>query len=42
MIDLPEGGGKIPISPEYIRGIKGDELMIKNYLGDEYRYPIND
>ncbi|MDB9822432.1 KamA family radical SAM protein [Deltaproteobacteria bacterium] len=42
MIDLPEGGGKIPITPEYIRGIKGDELVVKNYLGDEYRYPIID
>ena len=40
MIDLPKGGGKIPITPEYIRGIKGNELVIKNYLGDEYRYPI--
>ena len=42
VIDLPEGGGKIPITPEYIRGIKGNEFVIKNYLGDEYRYPIVD
>jgi lysine 2,3-aminomutase len=42
VIDLPEGGGKIPITPDYIRGIKGNELIIKNYLGDDYNYPIID
>lgn len=42
MIDLPGGGGKIPITPEYIRRIKGKELVIKNYLGHEYNYPIID
>ena len=40
MIDLPGGGGKIPVTPEYIRKIKENELVIKNYLGHEYRYPI--
>ncbi len=40
VIDLPGGGGKIPVTPKYIRAIKGNELLIKNYLGDEYRYPI--
>jgi len=40
VIDLPGGGGKIPITPDYIRGIKGDEYIMRNYLGDEYRYPI--
>jgi lysine 2,3-aminomutase len=42
MIDLPGGGGKIPITPEYIRKIKGNALVIRNYLGHEYRYPIID
>jgi lysine 2,3-aminomutase len=42
VIDLPGGGGKIPLTPDYIRGIKGDEYIIRNYLGDEYRYPIID
>ncbi|MFC1839074.1 KamA family radical SAM protein [Thermodesulfobacteriota bacterium] len=41
MIDLPEGGGKIPVIPQYIKGIKGDKLVIKNYKGLEYYYPIN-
>jgi lysine 2,3-aminomutase len=40
MIDLPGGGGKVPITPGYIRRIKGKELVIKNYLGHEYMYPI--
>ena len=40
MIDLPHGGGKIPVIPEYIQEMKGDEIVIKNYLGKEYRYPL--
>ena len=40
MIDLPDGGGKVPITPEYINGVDGNELLIKNYLGKEYRYPV--
>jgi lysine 2,3-aminomutase len=40
MIDLPDGGGKVPITPEYVKAIKGDELIIKNYLGREFRYPV--
>ncbi|MFC1868566.1 KamA family radical SAM protein [Thermodesulfobacteriota bacterium] len=41
MIDLPNGGGKIPITPEYIKGIEGNEFVIKNYRGEYYRYPVN-
>jgi len=40
MIDLPDGGGKVPVTPDYIKEIKGDELLIKNYLGREFRYPV--
>jgi len=40
MIDIPGGGGKIPITPDYVLGIKGNELLLKNYLGKRYRYPI--
>lgn len=40
MIDLPEGGGKVPVTPEYIKGVDGDELIIENYTGKEFRYPM--
>jgi lysine 2,3-aminomutase len=40
MIDLPDGGGKVPITPEYIQGVEGNELVIRNYLGKEFRYPV--
>ncbi len=38
-IDLPGGGGKVPIQPDYIIGTDGEALLIKNYKGNEYRYP---
>jgi lysine 2,3-aminomutase len=38
MIDAPGGGGKVPISPEYVAGREGDYLILRNYLGELYRY----
>lgn len=38
MIDAPGGGGKIPISPDYVRGREGDTLLLENFRGDVYRY----
>jgi lysine 2,3-aminomutase len=40
MIDLPGGGGKIPLIPEYVLESKEDELLVKNYLGEKYGYPL--
>ncbi|MGD9158263.1 MAG: lysine 2,3-aminomutase, partial [Desulfobacteraceae bacterium] len=40
VIDLPDGGGKIPVMPEYIKAVKGNEIIIKNYMGVEYKYPV--
>jgi lysine 2,3-aminomutase len=40
VIDLPGGGGKIPVIPEYIKSVKGNEFIIKNYKGVEYKYPV--
>ncbi len=37
VIDAPGGGGKIPILPDYLQSI-GDEVVLKNYLGDIFRY----
>lgn len=38
VIDIPGGGGKIPVTPEYIQQIKGDSILIKNYQGNFYKY----
>ncbi len=39
-IDLPGGGGKIALVPDHIVK-KGDSwITVKNYLGNEYKYPI--
>lgn len=39
VIDGPGGGGKIPLSPNYVVGRDGDELVIRNYEGKVFRYP---
>ena len=41
VIDAPGGGGKIPINPEYIKEITDDAIVMRNFSGDEYTYPIN-
>ena len=38
VIDAPGGGGKIPLSPDYVVGYEDDTLILKNYRGKEYRY----
>lgn len=38
VIDAPGGGGKIPLLPDYLQSL-GSEVVLKNYLGDTYRYP---
>ena len=40
MIDIPGGGGKIPITPEYVLGEDKEVLLIRNYQGEVYRYPV--
>jgi lysine 2,3-aminomutase len=39
VIDAPGGGGKIPLLPEYRRGRDGDDLLLMNFEGRQYRYP---
>ncbi len=39
VIDAPGGGGKIPLIPETVVGRDGDDLLIRNYEGNIYRYP---
>jgi lysine 2,3-aminomutase len=39
VIDAPGGGGKIPLLPDYLIGRDGDDLILRNYAGNTYRYP---
>jgi lysine 2,3-aminomutase len=39
VIDAPDGGGKIPLLPDYIVGRDGDDLLLRNFEGGVYRYP---
>ena len=38
VIDAPGGGGKIPLSPDYIVGYEDDTIILRNFRGKEYRY----
>ena len=38
VIDLVHGGGKVPLQPNYVLAQTEDELMLKNYEGNVYRY----
>ncbi len=40
VIDAPGGGGKIPINPEYVKEVTESEIIMRNFQGDEYRYPL--
>lgn len=39
VVDAPEGGGKIPLLPDYVAGREGDELLLQNYANKIFRYP---
>ncbi len=39
VIDAPGGGGKIPLMPNYVAGREGDDLLLRNYTSQIYRYP---
>ena len=39
VIDAPGGGGKVPLTPDYMLGRDGDDILLKNYAGEIYRYP---
>lgn len=40
VIDAPGGGGKIPINPDYVKEITDKEIIMRNFQGKEYRYPL--
>ncbi|HVU18416.1 MAG TPA: KamA family radical SAM protein [Candidatus Didemnitutus sp.] len=40
VIDAPGGGGKVPINPEYVESIDDNEVVFRNYEGQQFRYPL--
>jgi len=38
VVDLVQGGGKVPLQPNYVLSMTDDELLLKNYEGQVYRY----
>jgi len=40
VIDAPGGGGKIPINPDYVKEITEESIVMRNFSGDEYSYPL--
>jgi lysine 2,3-aminomutase len=38
VIDLPQGGGKVPVLPRYMMTNPGEDLVFRNYTGRYYRY----
>ncbi len=40
VIDAPGGGGKIPINPNYVKEITATEVILRNFQGNEYAYPL--
>ncbi|MDL2269243.1 KamA family radical SAM protein [Desulfosarcina sp. OttesenSCG-928-A07] len=39
VIDAPGGGGKIPLMPDYVEGREENDLVLRNYENQVYRYP---
>lgn len=38
VVDLVQGGGKVPLQPNYVLSLTGDEVLLKNYEGKVFRY----
>jgi lysine 2,3-aminomutase len=41
VVDAPGGGGKIPISPDYVVETHADKVVLKNYAGNIYTYHLD-
>lgn len=41
VIDLPGGGGKVPLLPEYVERVEKNRLVIRNYQGRRFYYPAD-
>ncbi len=38
VIDLPQGGGKVPLQPNYVLEQSEEKLLLKNYQGNPFHY----
>jgi lysine 2,3-aminomutase len=38
VIDAPGGGGKIPLLPEYVISMTDEEVVLRNFRGQQYVY----
>lgn len=38
VVDLPEGGGKVPLQTNYLVGQREGEILVRNYQGKVFRY----
>jgi len=39
VIDAPGGGGKIPLLPQYVLGLNGKDIILRNYKYEIFTYP---
>ena len=40
VIDAPGGGGKVPINPDYVESLTDEEVVMRNFEGHLFRYPL--
>jgi lysine 2,3-aminomutase len=40
VIDAPGGGGKVPLNPSYVEEMAEDAVVMRNFEGREFRYPL--
>lgn len=40
VIDAPGGGGKIPLNPDYVKEITEQSIILENFQGKRYEYPL--
>jgi lysine 2,3-aminomutase len=39
VIDAPGGGGKVPITPDYVLSKNGERILVRNFEGKVFEYP---
>jgi len=41
MIDLPGGGGKVPLLPDYVKATGKNRMAVENFRGERFSYPLD-